>query len=56
MHHLSKNDFGTSFGKPKFPTNVNIGSKYTELVNENSWLFFYILKLNMRFLSLGGPD
>jgi hypothetical protein len=42
--------FGTDFGKPKFPELVTPTTKLADLVGQDSWFIFYILKLNDRFL------
>lgn len=49
---LPENRFGTGFGKPRFPTEVNLGSKLADFVTEDSWFFFHVLKLEAGFLSL----
>lgn len=49
---LPQNRFGTGFGKPRFPTEVNLGSKLADFVTEDSWFFFHVLKLEAGFLSL----
>jgi hypothetical protein len=43
--------FGEGFGKPKFPSEINLNTKLADLVTQDSWLLFRLLDLDADFLS-----
>ncbi|XP_063615336.1 uncharacterized protein LOC134788372 [Penaeus indicus] len=53
---LPRNRFGTGFGKPKFPEDINENTTLADIVTEDSWYIFKLLDLNPDFLSKGVDD
>ena len=46
----SEKRYGNGFGKPKFPENINLSTKLSDLVDEASWRSIDLLGLRMSFL------
>ncbi len=48
--------FGTGFGKPKFPEDINLNTSLVDLLSPDSWFIFHVLKLQPDFLTKDVQD
>lgn len=42
--------YGTSYGKPNFPSDITETTSLSELITQDSWFFFQIFEINSEFL------
>jgi len=47
-----QNRFGSGWGKPQFPSSINLSTRLCDLVDIDSWLTMFRLQINGSFLHL----
>ena len=47
---IPADQFGIGYGKPKFPDNVVSTTRLGDLVSSDSWLFFQLLQIDVKFI------
>jgi hypothetical protein len=50
------NRFGSGWGKPQFPTTINLSTRLCDLVDHDSWFTMFLLQIDSSFLHLPVTD